>query len=148
MIKLSQYIKKDNIFFIESDSKEKVFEKIFEILKNDNNILNFEEFRKILLKREEIISTGIGLGFAIPHIKSNILKDFFISIFILKNGVNWNSIDNKPVKVVILICGPENHNLYLQILSKLILIIRNSKDRKIILNSCNKEEIYSVFNKF
>ncbi|MCX8057825.1 MAG: PTS sugar transporter subunit IIA [Spirochaetes bacterium] len=148
MIKLSNYISKENIFFIDKNSKLEIFDEIFEKVKNNKYIKNIEIFKNLILEREKIVSTGIGMGFAVPHIKNNIVEEFFISIFILEKPVDWNSIDNKPVKVIFLIAGPENHNLYLQILSKLILIIRNFKERKALLNSKNLDEIYSFFYRF
>ena len=121
---------------------------IFNKVKNIDKIIDFEKFKNLIIEREQIVTTAIGLGFAIPHVKNNSIKDFFISIFILETSINWNSIDGEPVKVVFLIGGPENHKQYLQILSKLILIIRNRELSFSLKNSKDLEFIYKLLNNY
>ena len=72
---------------------------------------------------------------AIPHIKSRWVKDFFITIGVFRDGVEWQSLDEKPVHLAFLIAGPEEHENYLRILAKLTLIIRNKEKRKAIIHA-------------
>jgi len=71
-----------------------------------------------MLEREKIVSTGIGMGVAIPHAKLTSVEDFFIAIGILSKGVQWNALDGGPVRLIFMIGGPDDkQTAYLQILS-------------------------------
>lgn len=102
-----------------------------------------------IYSRERIISTGIGLGVAIPHAKLSGIQDFFITIGVLKEGVDWDAIDEEPVRIVLMIVGPDNQQTqYLQILARLSLIIKNSQHRERILASSRPEDVLTVFESF
>jgi nitrogen PTS system EIIA component len=76
------------------------------------------------------------------------IEKFFISIGIVKKGVEWDSIDNNPVGLVFLIGGPDNHELYLRILSKLFLIVKNIKVRDRLLAGKTPGDIIEIFQKY
>jgi len=99
-----------------------------------------------ILNRERVISTGIGLGVAIPHAKVPDIRDFFICAGILSEGVDWDSIDEEPVRIIILIIGPDNQqNQYLQILAKVSKIIREAANREKLLNAQSIDQVLQVF---
>lgn len=145
MINLKDYIKKDKIFFISTKDKTETLEFMINNLKDLREIKDFDEFKKAVFKRESIISTGIGKNVAIPHVKIKSIESFFISIAIHKTGVEWNSLDGQPVNFIFLIGGPENHTMYLRILAKLTLIIKNEEIRNKLKNTNNPEEVLEVF---
>lgn len=99
-----------------------------------------------IYSRERIISTGIGLGVAIPHAKIPGIRDFFITVGVMAQGVDWDAIDEEPVRIALMIVGPDNQQTqYLQILARLSLIIKNSTHRERILAAKSPEEILAVF---
>jgi len=102
-----------------------------------------------ILERERIISTGIGLGVALPHAKLPTVKNFFISVGILGNGVDWDATDEQPVRLIFMIVGPDNQqNQYLQILAKLSQIIKNKDLREQIASAKTAEEALKIFAPF
>ncbi len=60
------------------------------------------------MEREKIVSTGIGMGVAIPTPKLNSVEDFFIAIAVLTHGVEWNALDGGPVRLIFMIGGPDD----------------------------------------
>jgi PTS system nitrogen regulatory IIA component len=148
MIYLKNYVLKDKIHFLDAKDKSEVLEKMIMSLEPIDCIKNFHAFKKAVFEREDILSTGIGNGVAIPHVKMKEIDQFFISIGILQQGVNWDSIDNNPVHLVFLIGGPDNHDVYLRILSKLFLIIKNKNIRENMLSCENAQEIVQIFEKY
>ncbi|MBM3193612.1 MAG: PTS sugar transporter subunit IIA [Chlamydiae bacterium] len=100
-----------------------------------------------VMQRERVVSTGIGIGIAIPHAKIEEIDDFYVAIGIIKNeGVDWDAIDHLPVKLVLLICGPqERHGEYLQLLSKLTKKIKEEETRRALFVAKTEEEVVKIF---
>ena len=149
--KLSDLIKKENVVFLETIDMFDTIEVLTENTINNQKIKDKESFKNAVLEREELVSTGIGLGVALPHTKSKDIEEFFIVIGINKEGIDWDAIDRNPVGIVFLIGGPEaedSQKEYLQIVSKLMLLIKNKERRISLLNSENAQEIADIFEKF
>ena len=149
--KLSDLIKKENVVFFETIDMVDTIEVLTENAINNQKIKDKESFKNAVLEREELVSTGIGLGVALPHTKSKDIEEFFIVIGINKEGIDWDAIDRNPVGIVFLIGGPEaedSQKEYLQIVSKLMLLIKNKERRISLLNSENAQEIADIFEKF
>jgi PTS system nitrogen regulatory IIA component len=147
MIKVSKFIAPERIFFLSAQTREEVLQLMVEQLHATDQILDKEQFFQAILDRERIVSTGIGMGVAIPHAKLAAYRNFFISIAILQKGVNWNALDDVPVRLVFMIGGPDHRQTeYLQILSAITMAIRDEEKRKKILTLNSKEAIMQLFN--
>lgn len=142
MINLRDYISKERIAFLQARDKQDALAKLIELSNDDAYVIDYEQFQNAVLDREYIVTTGIGQNVAIPHIKSRWVRDFFITIGVFRDGVEWQSIDEKPVHLAFLIAGPEEHENYLRILAKLTLIIRNKEKRKAIITAKTTEEVF------
>ncbi len=144
-INLERYLSLNRILFTHSSSKEGIIDELLKITKEDGKVYDVNSFKKALLKRDSIMSTGIGYGVAIPHVKMEQIKEFFITIGIHKEGVDWDSLDNKPTHLIFLIAGPENQQeKYLRILARLTLVIKNPETRKRLLNCNTKYEVSKI----
>ncbi len=148
MIYLKDYILTEKIRFLESANKDEVLDILVDSVRSFQAIKDFEAFKRAVKERESILSTGIGNNVAIPHVKMSEIDEFFIIIGVHKKGINWESIDENLVNLIFFIGGPDNHNLYLRILSKLFLIIKNKNIRDKILTCNTKEEVAKIFEKF
>ena len=137
---------KNRIIFSTAANKDLVLD---ELVRNafENGVLEKpDEFRNALKARENIVSTGIGLGVAVPHAKLPDIKAFFTSIAILKDKVDWDAIDQALVNIVFLIGGPDNQQTeYLKLLSKIILLIKNPGRRNTLLKCKTQEETLALF---
>ncbi len=109
MINLKDYIARDRIAFVEARDKQDALAKLIALSDDPRHVIDFEQFQTAVLDREYIVTTGIGQNVAIPHIKSRWVKDFFITIGVFRDGVEWQSLDEKPVHLAFLIAGPEEH---------------------------------------
>ncbi len=146
---LNELIKPDSIVFLETvemkDTVKMLASKAVEL----QMVSEKENFEDAILSREELVSTGIGLGISIPHAKMKSIEQFFIILGICKNGLDWDSIDRKPVRAVFMIGGPEEEKKeYLRIMSKLILIMKNEERRNKLFLSNSKEEAADIFKEF
>lgn len=146
MKKIYNYIREELIGFFDPKSRDEAIADMVEMAHAQFFLQDEEQFLKAIFEREKIVSTGIGLGVAIPHAKLTHVDDFFIVIGCLKNGVEWNAMDGQPVRIVFLIGGPDDKQTeYLQILSGLTVAIKDDARRKKILNAQSRVEIMEVF---
>jgi PTS system nitrogen regulatory IIA component len=146
-VSLNDYISLNRILLSNASSKEDVIDELIKTSKDDGRVDDVKGFKRALLKRESIMSTGIGGGVAIPHVKLSSVEEFFITICAHKKGVDWGSLDNKPAHLIFLIAGPENRQeQYLRILAKLTLVIKNQEKRSRLVGHNTKYEMFKEFD--
>lgn len=108
-----------------------------------DKISSLEGFIEDVLEREKTYSTGIGEGIAIPHAKSKYVKEAVILFGKLREGIDWDSMDGKPVEIVFLFGVPEENvnNLHLKLLSQLSRKLMDEDFVKLLKNSKTEDEI-------
>ncbi|KPK33603.1 MAG: hypothetical protein AMS24_00565 [Chlamydiae bacterium SM23_39] len=145
-VKISSYLDINLVSFLQANSRDEAIFQIIDNLEKFEKLPDRKLFYDAIMKRENIVSTGIGMGVAIPHAKLNQFDEFFIAIGIQKGlSLDWDSLDGTFVKLIFMIGGPENRqNEYLQILSSLTVIIKDEKLRKQLINALTKEEVIKL----
>jgi len=114
-----------------ASSKQEVLNQIINLINQTGNIANKEEFKKIVFKREEQGTTGIGEGIAIPHGKSSKVKKASLAAMVIPNGVDFEALDNKKVNLMFLIAAPETKdNIHLEVLSRLSALLMDEEFRE------------------
>ncbi|HOK10373.1 MAG TPA: PTS sugar transporter subunit IIA [Candidatus Hydrogenedens sp.] len=107
-------------------TKYDVLNTLIDLVKRNPAITDPELFKKAVFDREEVTSTGIGGGIAIPHVRMDEVKDITIGIAIVPDGVDFDSIDNQPVYLVVLFATPKNKDKeYLQMVAKVMQALRD-----------------------
>ncbi|MDD3625955.1 MAG: PTS sugar transporter subunit IIA [bacterium] len=149
-MEIKRYINQQSIrFFEEEDSKKKILESMIQMMTASEKIANEDEFKDAIFEREKILSTGIGFGIAIPHAKLSTISEFIIGIGISKKGIEYGSLDEKKVNIIVMIAGPTGRQKdYLSLLSHVLLILKNPDVRQDILKCKRTEEIYEIFIKY
>ncbi|HSW86670.1 MAG TPA: PTS sugar transporter subunit IIA [Rhabdochlamydiaceae bacterium] len=146
IVAISNYLDDRLVSFLNVDNRNAVLEELVNVLDVAGKLLDKQSFYKAILEREKIVSTGIGMGVAIPHAKLEGYEDFFIAIGIQKKGIEWNALDGQPVKVIFMIGGPENKQTeYLKILSHLTIAIKDEERRKKLLKATASDEVIALF---
>jgi PTS system nitrogen regulatory IIA component len=134
------------VCFIDVDTRQEALQEMVDMLYYADKLKDKEQFLKAILDREKVVSTGIGLGVAIPHAKLPDYPDFFIAIAISKKGIDWNALDNAAVRLIFMIGGPDDKQTeYLQLLSHLTMAIKDEERRKKLLTLNSKEAIIQLF---
>lgn len=143
---IEAYIEKDLVCFTTSKTRNEVIRELCECLSKKKVVEDSKLFFDAVMKREQIVSTGIGFGIAIPHAKLEEIEDFFISIGISKDPIDWNSVDRNPVHIIVVIGGPASETKkYLQILSQVTLFLKDEKLRKVLLEAKCQEDVVKLF---
>jgi len=146
MVYLREYLDPSYVLFLDENDKNAALNRMIDCLNTSPHIIEKEAFRKAVFEREKIMSTGIGLGIAIPHVKMKGVEDFAICVGVSKKGIAWESIDNHPVHIVFLIAGAaEQHAHYLRILSKIILVLKKRERREKLIKAKKAAEILDLF---
>jgi len=149
-MKITEILNKDNIELLPNiSSKAVLIEKLIEITASTGKILNIEEVKKQVWDREKLMSTGVGKGIALPHAKTNHILEETGALIILKQGVEFESLDEKPVNIAFLLLGKENNvGNHLRLLSKISRLLNNEYLRANIIEAKTKNEILSLFDEF
>ncbi len=145
ILQISDFIDETRIKDLEADNKDDALNEMIDLISTSSNINNISAFKKAIFKRESLMSTGIGLGIAIPHAKIPECQDFVIAIGRLKKGIEYESLDDKPVKLIFMIGASDKQDKeYIRLLSRLVLRLKDSQVQKELLKAKDKCEIYSI----
>lgn len=145
MLYLNDYFDPGRVFFLESAPKTAVLDAMIAGVSSLPQVADGAAFAEAVRKREALVSTGVGAGVAIPHVKSGSVSGFFIAVGVCPGGIDWDALDGGPVQLIFLIGGPEDHETYLRILAKLSLLIKNPKIREAILEAGSPEAVCAIF---
>ncbi len=139
---LPDYLDEKHVMFFEDAARDEILVKLVDLLDQSHKLKDRDAFYRAILEREEVVSTGIGMGVALPHAKLHGYKDFFIAVGIHKQGASWDSLDSAPVHVIFMIGGPDDRQTqYLQLLSALTSSIRDEHCRKKLLKAQTATEV-------
>ncbi len=134
------YIKK-----LESQDKFAVIEELARVFEGTGVCGDADELVKALIEREQMMSTGIGFGIAIPHAKIKSVKEMAFAIGITPEGIDFDSMDGEPVHLIILVAaGEKQHKEYLRLLSNIMAVIKQDEVKEKIINSDNPETILEI----
>ena len=146
MKQLHEYMDANNMYFTDCTVKDEILENMVDICFAASKVNDLDDFKTAIFEREAIMSTGIGLGVAVPHAKREGIDEFFITVGVLQKPVDWQAIDDQPVSIVFLIGGPDNRQKdYLKILSKLVLFTKNQARREALIQAGSPEEVIALF---
>lgn len=149
MLKISRYLDPKLVAFLDVVTRDGALRSLIDLLDTQGKLKNKQRFYEAIMDREKIVSTGIGMGVAIPHAKLADYNDFFIAMGILQHGVDWHALDGAPVRLIFLIGGPDDKQTeYLQILSGLTIALKDEERRKKMLTLTSAEAITELFRSF
>ena len=119
-----------------ANSKEELISKMVDLMANNGNIINKEEYKRVVLEREKEGTTGIGEGIAIPHGKTDAVSKPGLAAMVVPNGVEFDSLDGQPAKLIFLIAAPNTKdNVHLDVLSRLSTLLMDTRFREELLNA-------------
>ena len=143
MKSLSRLISPDRITRIDEDNKNDCLRSLVKCLSESESLGNEDSIFEAIMERERLLSTGFGLGLAIPHAKLNIIDDFIVGLAIHRDGVPFDSLDDQPVHILVMILGPDQkQDEYLKVLSRVTAFLKDQREK--ILSLEDNEEIYTL----
>ncbi|MGF6948809.1 PTS system fructose-specific IIC component [Neobacillus sp. B4I6] len=148
-MKITELLSKNTILLnIEGNQKEATINQLVDVLFNAGKISDRTEFKAAILKREEQSTTGIGDGIAIPHAKTQVVKEAAIVFGKSAAGVNYESLDGKPAHLFFMIAAPDGaNNTHLEALARLSGLLMKAEVRYDLLKATTPEEIIDTINR-
>ncbi len=145
-VQVKNILSPDRIIFIDQSSKRDALVELAAALSTAPQVKFAKELETEILKREELMSTAIGRGIAIPHARISSVTDLVMAVGICKNPVlDFETIDDQPVRLLIMIAAAYNqHSYYLQTLSHLSSKLKDTKLRDSLLNASSAQEAYKL----
>lgn len=129
-----------------AEDKDSAINALIDTVKGQVSDEVLEKIREGVFDREQIMSTGVGKGLAIPHCKIPEVEESYAAIATLKDPLDYNSIDNKDVSIIFLLIGPESKNsLHIKLLSRVSRLMNSETFREKILNADSTDEILEAF---
>ena len=129
-------------------NKQEALDQAIALMKDSDKINDQEAYRKQVYKREEEGTTGIGMGIAIPHGKCNAVDRPGLAAMVIKDGVDFDSLDGKPVDLLFLIAAPDTEdNIHLEVLSKLSMMLMDDAFPQSLKNASSVDEFMEIINK-
>lgn len=126
--------------------KDDAISKIISIGARSNKILDLEKVTQVIFERERLVSTGVGKGFAIPHGKTDLISDIVAAFAILKNPIDFDSIDGEPVSFIFLLIGKESLlNTHIKLLSRISRLMNKDEFREKLLQLKTKDQVLNLF---
>ncbi|MDP1835136.1 MAG: PTS sugar transporter subunit IIA [Chlamydiales bacterium] len=148
MVDISKYLDTALVCFLDVATRDEALRAMVERVQATGRLEDPEAFYQAIISREEIVTTGIGMGVAIPHAKLSSYNQFFICIAVLKRGVDWKALDSAPVRLIFMIGGPDDRQTeYLQILSGLTSALRDEERRKKMLTADTPQAVLDLLIK-
>ncbi|KAA3613199.1 MAG: PTS sugar transporter subunit IIA [Calditrichaeota bacterium] len=143
-MQLNDLLKKENIKIpLEARERDFAIKELIGLM--DGQINDSELAFNAVLEREKIMTTGVGNGIAIPHCKHQSCPDFTVALGVAETEIDFASIDNKKVKLVFVLLGPENSPaIHIKLLSRISRLMSNEQIRDQLLSCATAEEAFQL----
>jgi fructose-specific phosphotransferase system IIA component len=128
------------------ETKDEILDAMIGLVATSPRVLDREKVRAAIFEREKIMSTGVGNGFAIPHGKTDAVSDIVAAFAVTEVPIDYDSLDEKPVRLVFLLVGKENLvGPHIKLLSRISRLMNKEEFRNRLLESKSPREILDLF---
>lgn len=146
-MRITDLLKKESIELNSPVStKQGAIDKLIDLQAKAGNISDKNAYKKDILAREQMSSTAVGDGIAIPHAKSESVRQPGLAAITAPNGVDYESMDGKPSNILFMIAAPNDGDLHLEVLSRLMTILMDEEFRRNLLAADTKEKFLKAID--
>lgn len=145
-VQVKNVLSPDRVVFINNSSKHDAIVELADVLATAPQIKNKEELLSEILKREELMSTAVGRGIAIPHVRLSSVTDLVMAVGICKKPLeDYQTVDDNPVNLLIMIAAAYNqHTYYLKTISYFSSKLKSQELRDAVKNAQSPREVYDI----
>ncbi|MCX7765882.1 MAG: PTS sugar transporter subunit IIA [Candidatus Sumerlaeia bacterium] len=144
---LNNILDESRIIDLKSEDKEGALMELIEVISTSPLITDKKEFQQAIFEREKIISTGLGIGVAVPHVKIASVKDFVAALGRSFKGIDFQALDDKPVHIIVMIGASDKQaGEYLKVLARIIQILKDKNRRRAIMLAQSPAEIKHILS--
>jgi fructose-specific phosphotransferase system IIA component len=146
-MKISDILTEDLVVTgLEGKTKDDIIDRLIDIVASSPKVLDKEKVRRAIFEREKIMSTGVGNGFAIPHGKTDAVTDIVAAFAVTSEPIDYQSLDEKPVRLVFLLVGKDNLvGPHIKLLSRISRLMNKEEFRQRLLQQRTPHDILELF---
>ena len=146
-INLRTILDVSRIIFIDDDKKDAALSELAETLSHDSRIHDHEELINAIRRREELMSTGIGLGVGVPHVRIDSVDDIVMAVGVCRKPLtNYDSLDDEPVRIICMIAAnTSQHAKHIKLLSAVSKLLKDSSVRDSIISAASTHTVFDIF---
>ena len=145
-VQVKNILSPDRVVFITQSAKRDALTELANVLANAPQVKRGDELLSEILKREELMSTAVGRGIAIPHVRLSSVSDLVMAVGVCRTPISdFQTVDDKPVNLLIMIAAAYNqHTYYLQTISYFSAKLKSQELRDAIANAATEKEVYEL----
>ena len=147
-MKLSKFCDESLIVFgLKAKTKDEVIEELVALAATSNMIKDHDELLADIKEREELVTTGVGYGVAFPHAKTRSAKGIVIAFGRSEEGIDFDAMDHKPVKLLFLIAAPEDAiGAHLNVMARLSYLMKSEENREKLLEAASPGDVLTLID--
>ncbi|MFM8772059.1 MAG: PTS sugar transporter subunit IIA [Candidatus Kapaibacterium sp.] len=131
---------------LDVEDKDDCLRKVVDLVGATGKVKDVERLHTVIVDRERLMSTGIGNSVALPHGKTDVVEQSMVAVATLSSPIDFDSLDDKPVSIVILLIGPEsNVGVHLRLLSRISRLVGSEQFRASLLTAKSAEDVLALF---
>lgn len=148
-MRIVDLLKKDCIELgVKLNSKSEAIDKLVDLHNKAGNLVNAKVYKEGILAREAGGTTAIGDGIAIPHAKSEAVKEPALAVVTVPDGVDYEAMDGKPSNLIFMIAAPNDGDVHLEVLARLMTMLMDADFKNKLLNAPNKDAFLKAIDEF
>lgn len=143
---LDKALTPDRVLVLEKSSKDQLLNELIDILAESPVVRSKDDLRKGIFHREQLLSTGIGMGIGIPHVRLSSIKDVAVAAALVRQGIDdYESLDSEPVKIIFMIVARQDqHAEHLKLLSQISSRLKNKEFREELVKCKDSKSFYNL----
>ena len=145
---LSNVLTEDRVIIRNKATKTEILNELIDILSKTPEVTSKQKLAEGIYHREQLMSTGIGMGIGIPHVRIDSAKDVVMAAAIVKEGIeDYEAIDGELVKIVFMIVArSDQHAQHIKLLSQISTNLKEASTRNMIINANSVEEFFKIIS--
>jgi fructose-specific phosphotransferase system IIA component len=133
------------ILDLDVNDKDEALRRMIDVLAAFGKVSDVEQLRRVIIEREKLMSTGIGHGVALPHGKTNVVETSLAALATLRAPIDFDSLDDKPVSIIIMLVGTEgNVGVHLRLLSRISRMVGSDAFRSSLLAAKSVDDVLAL----
>lgn len=134
---------------LDAQDKETAINRLIDLAELSGKLSDVSEAKAEVWEREKIMSTGIGGGIALPHAKTNAVKEPVGALAVLAKGIDFDALDGEDVEILFLLLGRENNvGMHLRLLSKISRLMSSADFKQGLLEAKDSRDVLDLFSRY
>lgn len=128
-----------------SFDKEQCLQELANIMFENKVVTDYDQYIKEIMERENLVSTGMGKGIAIPHARTDVANELKVLVCLMDNELDFESLDKKPVRIIFMLAVPKDmKDEYMTVLKQLSFFLNDKNNRNNLLACESVDEVYNI----